>query len=107
MKQVRQMIQLNEDYALSADSMNILLHQRKVNQREGTKGYGDEYYSVIGYYTSVESVLKALINKQIQLSILNLKAEVFKVDLDVHKTQVDEIKSDILETLDKINQVWS
>ena len=43
MKQVRQMIQLNEDYALSADSMNILLHQRKVNQREGTKGYGDEY----------------------------------------------------------------
>ena len=38
MKQVRQMIQLNEDYALSADSMNILLHQRKVNQKEGTKG---------------------------------------------------------------------
>ena len=34
MKQLRQMIQLNEDYALSADSMNILLHQRKVNQRE-------------------------------------------------------------------------
>ena len=56
MKQVRQMIQLNKDYALSADSMNILLHQRKVNQREGTKGYGDEYYSVIGYYSSVESV---------------------------------------------------
>lgn len=69
MKQVRQMIQLNEDYALSADSMNILLHQRKVNQREGTKSYGDEYYSVIGYYSSIESVLKALINKQIQLSI--------------------------------------
>ena len=69
MKQVRQMIQLNEDYALSADSMNILLHQRKVNQREGIKGYGDEYYSVIDYYTSVESLLKALINKQIQLSI--------------------------------------
>lgn len=69
MKQVRQMIQLNEDYALSADSMNIILHQRKVNQRKGTKGYGDEYYSVIGYYSSVESVLRALINKQIQLSI--------------------------------------
>lgn len=37
----------------------------------------------------------------------NLKAVVFKVDLDAHKTQVDEIKSDILNTLDKINQVWS
>ena len=60
MKQVRQMIQLNEDYALSADSMNILLHQRKVNQREGTKSYGDEYYSVIGYYTSVETYVSLL-----------------------------------------------
>ena len=69
MKQVRQMIQLSEDYTLSADSMNIILHQRKVNQREGTKGYGDEYYSVICYYNSVESLLKALINKHIQLSI--------------------------------------
>jgi len=37
---------------------------------------------------------------------LNLKAEVFVVDLDEHKTQVDEIKSDILNTLDKIDQVW-
>ena len=38
MKQVRQMIQLNKDYALSADSMNILLHQRKVNQKKVLKG---------------------------------------------------------------------
>ncbi len=69
MEQIRQMIQLNEDYALSADSMDIFLLQRKVNQKEGSKNYGKEYYSVIGYYPSVESLLKALINKQIQLSI--------------------------------------
>ena len=37
----------------------------------------------------------------------NLDKEVFVVDLDAHKTQVDEIKSDILETLGKIDQVWS
>ena len=37
----------------------------------------------------------------------NLDKEVFVVDLDAHKTQVDEIKSEILKTLDKINQVWS
>ena len=36
----------------------------------------------------------------------NLDKEVFVVDLDAHKTQVDEIKSEILNTLDKINQVW-
>ena len=60
------MIQLNEDYALSADSMNIL-YQRKVNQREDTKNFGKEYYSPIGYYNSVDVVLRALINKQIQI----------------------------------------
>ena len=37
----------------------------------------------------------------------NLDKEVFVVDLDAHKTQVDEIKSEILNTLDKIDQVWS
>ena len=37
----------------------------------------------------------------------NLDKEVFVVDLDAHKTQVDEIKSDMLKTLDKIDQVWS
>ena len=36
----------------------------------------------------------------------NLDKEVFVVDLDEHKTQVDEIESDMLEVLDKINQVW-
>ena len=35
----------------------------------------------------------------------NLDKEVFVVDLDEHKPQVDEIKSDILEVLDKINQM--
>ena len=37
----------------------------------------------------------------------NLDKEVFVVDLDEYKTKVEEIKSDILNTLDKIDQVWS
>ena len=36
----------------------------------------------------------------------NLDKEVFVVDLDAHKTQVDEIKSEALEVLEQINQVW-
>ena len=99
MKQVRQMIQLNEDYALSADSMNILLHQRKVNQKEGTKSYGDEYYSVIGYYGSVDSLLKGLINKQIQINLseqTSLESLVCSVETYVsllHDNVVQVVKS--------------
>ena len=65
----KNIIKLSEDYALSADSMNIILHQRKVNRKEGSKNYGKEYYSPIGYYGSIDSVLRALINKQIQVNL--------------------------------------
>ena len=59
----------------------------------------NETHELLKLHEKLDTLTKALHN-------LNLKAEVFVVDLDEHKTQVDEIKSDILETLDKINQVW-
>ena len=59
-----------------------------------------ETRTLLKLHVKLDTLTKALHN-------LNLKAQVFVVDLDEHKTQVDEIKSEILETLDKINQVWS
>ena len=59
----------------------------------------NETHELLKLHEKLDTLTKALHN-------LNLKAEVFVVDLDEHKTQVDEIKSDILKILDKINQVW-
>ena len=59
----------------------------------------NETRELLKLHEKLDTLTKALHN-------LNLKAEVFVVDLDAHETQVDEIKSVILETLDKINQVW-
>ena len=59
-----------------------------------------ETHELLKLHEKLDTLTKALHN-------LNLKAEVFVVDFSSHKTQVDEIKSEILETLDKINQVWS
>ena len=59
----------------------------------------NETHELLKLHEKLDTLTKALHN-------LNLKAEVFVVDLDEHKTQVDEIKSDILEVLDKINQMW-
>ena len=59
----------------------------------------DETHELLKLHEKLATLTKALHN-------LNLKSQVFVVDLDEHKTQVDEIKSDILKTLDKINQVW-
>jgi hypothetical protein len=60
----------------------------------------NETHELLKLHEKLDTLTKALHN-------LSLKAEVFEVDLDAHKTQVDEIKSDMLKTLDKINQVWS
>ena len=59
----------------------------------------NETHELLKLHEKLDTLTKALHN-------LNLKAEVFVVDLDEHKTQVDEIKSDILKILYKINQVW-
>ena len=59
----------------------------------------NETHELLKLHEKLDTLTKALHN-------LNLKAEVFVVDFSPHKTQVDEIKSDILEVLDKINQVW-
>ena len=58
----------------------------------------NETHELLKLHEKLDNLTKALHN-------LNLKAEVFVVDLSLHKVQVDEIKSEILETLDKINQV--
>ena len=60
----------------------------------------NETHELLKLHEKLDTLTKALHN-------LNLKTKVFVVDLDAHKTQVDEIKSDILEVLDKIDQVWS
>ena len=60
----------------------------------------DETYKLLKLHEKLHHLNK-LLHKT------NLDKEVFVVDLDEHKTQVEEIKSEILETLDKINQVWS
>ena len=58
-----------------------------------------ETHELLKLNEKLDTLTKALHN-------LNLKAEVFVVDFSLHEMQVEEIKSDMLKTLGKINQVW-
>ena len=60
----------------------------------------NETHELLKLHEKLDTLTKALHN-------LNLKAEVFEVDLSLHEKQVDEIKSEIFSTLDKINQRYS
>ena len=59
-----------------------------------------ETHELLKLHEKLNTLTKALHN-------LNLKAEVFVVDFSSHETQVDEIKSEILNTLDKIDQIYT
>ena len=59
----------------------------------------NETHELLKLHEKLDTLTKALHN-------LNLKSQVFVVDLDEHKTQADEIKSDILETLTKIDRLY-
>ena len=57
-----------------------------------------ETHELLKLHEKLDTLTKALHN-------LNLNAEVFVVDFSLHEVQVDKIKSDISNILDKIDQV--
>ena len=58
-----------------------------------------ETHELLKLHEKLDTLTKALHN-------LNLKAQVFVVDLRLHEAQADEIKSEILETLTKIDRLY-
>ena len=58
----------------------------------------NETHELLKLHEKLDTLTKALHN-------LNLKAQVFVVDLSLHEVQVDEIKSEMLETLAKIGMM--
>jgi len=52
------------NYLITSDEMNIVLNKRKIRGKE-SKNPGEEYYSSIGYFSTMESCLEALIEHKI------------------------------------------
>ena len=59
----------------------------------------NETHELLKLHEKLDTLTKALHN-------LNLKAQVFVVDLRLHEVQAEEIKSEILETLAKIDRLY-
>lgn len=78
-KQQMKQINLNEEYALSADELNIVLRRRQRNKK--TNEFTDNYTN-IGYYSNVASVLNRL-NSEVVLSTI---PEVNTLESLVNKT---------------------
>ena len=98
--QNKNIIKISDEYGVGADDMNLILYQLKTNSSEKSKNYGKHYYHPIGYYSSVESMLKNLVNKKVMLSVSeeqSLKDVVVVVDKGV-----DKLYASVLEVVKHI-----
>ena len=56
------MVQINKNYKTESDSLNVILSKREVSK----KPLGKERWRTVGYYSTFESALKALIDMEIK-----------------------------------------
>ena len=93
-------IQISDEYGVGSDDMNLILYQLKTNSSEKSKNFGKQYYHPIGYYSSVEIMLKNLLDKKVMLSVSeeqSLKDVAAAVD-----NGVDKLYASVLEIVKHI-----
>lgn len=72
-------LQLNDDWRIETDRLNFIICERGVNEKSG-----DEYYSHRGFYSSLDGVLRACMQREI-----------------VSEGDVDDVR----ELIDRVDQV--
>ena len=63
-------IPINDDYRIRSDPFNIILEKSRIVSKEG-KNKGETAWDIIGFYTSVENALQALVTRDIMMSDCN------------------------------------
>ena len=95
-KQKQTQINLNEEWAISSDEMNLILRKR---QRSKTTGGFSDNYSNVGYYSNVESLLTRLNNEVVLSHIQGLDSlnELVRVTEDYLSKLHDNVRGVVKE----------
>jgi hypothetical protein len=85
-------LEISKNYAIGSDELNITLYKRRVSEN------GKKYYQALGYFSSCESALKALVDMEIKgTGLRDLEAVVSKIrEL---KEVIDGLRNKPLPTL--------
>lgn len=63
------MLKINEKYYLDTDACNYILLERSIVKDEKSKNYGKESFRNVAYYGNLETLYKAIIEKEIKGNI--------------------------------------
>lgn len=83
-------IDLDNNYKITSDSLNVMLQERKIAEKG--KEAGKEYWQTVGYYSNVQDCLERYlhenINKSDATSILELINRINEAEEVIKKVKV-------------------
>ena len=98
-------VQLYKNYYLKSEPLNFTLYQKRTVEDSRSKNHGEEYDVVVGYYTTIESALNSMCNREIKAckctTLAGLMREVKKLQDMVaglcKKIGADSVVKDVLK----------
>lgn len=85
------MLKINEKYYLDSDSLQYILIEKSIVQKEDSKNYGKETFKNVGYYGTLEVLKQALLEKEIKdnIELLNNIDKVIELKNELEKVEND------------------
>lgn len=85
------MVKINEKYFISADSNNYILQEKSTVKDKESKNFGQDVYTSLGYYQSLEGVLNGVLKNETRLflnkseinSLIELKEYIKQLEKDI------------------------
>lgn len=86
------MLKINEKYYLDSDSLQYILIEKSVVQKEDSENYGKETFKNVGYYGTLELLKQSLLEKEIKdnIELLNNIDKVIELKNELKKVESDE-----------------
>lgn len=86
------MLKINEKYYLDSDSLQYILIEKGVVQKEDSENYGKETFKNVGYYGTLEGLKQSLLEKEIKdnIELLNNIDKVIELKNELKKVGSDE-----------------
>lgn len=86
------MLKINEKYYLDSDSLQYILIEKSVVQKEDSENYGKETFKNVGYYGTLELLKQSLLEKEIKdnIELLNSIDKVIELKNELKKVESNE-----------------